>query len=104
MRGEPAVAAGSFSTTRKVRKRSIAGGREKCAKVASMHFSRIPLLTTLAALTALAQPRAPQPRTELLWPEGAPGAVGNEDADKPALMIYLPPQASATGTGIVVCP
>jgi acetyl esterase/lipase len=40
----------------------------------------------------------------LLWPDGAPGAAGNEDIDKPALRIYEPDPAIATGTMIVVCP
>jgi acetyl esterase/lipase len=40
----------------------------------------------------------------LLWPEGAPGAVGTEDRDKPNLTIYLPSPARAVGTGVVVCP
>jgi acetyl esterase/lipase len=44
------------------------------------------------------------PTTELLWPDGAPGALGTEDADKPALTVYLPSQPQDTGTGIVVCP
>ena len=44
------------------------------------------------------------PRTELLWPDGAPGAVGAEEADKPSLTIYLPARAQAAGTGIVICP
>ncbi len=42
------------------------------------------------------------PRTELLWPEGAPGAVGTEDADKPALTIY--PAAQPNGAAVLVCP
>ena len=41
---------------------------------------------------------------ELLWPRGAPGAVGGEDADKPSLTLYLPPAARANGTAVVVCP
>ena len=44
------------------------------------------------------------PRTELLWPDGAPGAVGTDDVDKPSLTFYLPDAATATGTAIVVCP
>jgi hypothetical protein len=28
------------------------------------------------------------PQTILLWPEGAPGALGQDDADRPALTIY----------------
>jgi acetyl esterase/lipase len=44
------------------------------------------------------------PTTELLWPDGAPGAHGTSDADTPALTIYLPSKPQATGTGVVVCP
>jgi acetyl esterase/lipase len=43
-----------------------------------------------------------EPKTELLWPNGAPGALGDEPKDKPTLIIYLPEKPS--GTGIVVCP
>ena len=39
-----------------------------------------------------------------LWPQDAPGALGNEDTDIPTLTIYLPDPAKATGAGIVVCP
>jgi acetyl esterase/lipase len=39
----------------------------------------------------------------LLWPEGAPGALGDAPEDKPDLTLYLPP-----GTGpfacVVICP
>jgi acetyl esterase/lipase len=44
------------------------------------------------------------PEPELLWPDGAPGAVGDEEADRPSLRVYLPPAERATGAGIVVCP
>jgi acetyl esterase/lipase len=40
----------------------------------------------------------------LLWPEGAPGALGTEPADRPKLTIYRAPAASANGTAVVVCP
>jgi acetyl esterase/lipase len=43
-------------------------------------------------------------KTELLWPGGAPGALGDEDKDKPSITIYLPDAVNATGTGVVVCP
>lgn len=42
--------------------------------------------------------------TELLWPAGAPGAVGQEAADKPSLTIYQPPADKANGTAVIVCP
>ncbi len=44
------------------------------------------------------------PKVELLWPKGAPGAVGTEAADKPSVSVYLPPSDKAIGTAIVVCP
>jgi len=43
-------------------------------------------------------------KVELLWPEGAPGAKGTEDGDKPSLTIYLPPKEKATGAAVVICP
>ena len=46
----------------------------------------------------------PEPRVELLWPGGAPGAVGTDDLDKPSLSIFLPPAGRATGSGVVICP
>jgi acetyl esterase/lipase len=45
-----------------------------------------------------------QGKTELLWPGGAPGALGNADEDRPTLTIYLPDRAKAAGFGVVVCP
>lgn len=44
------------------------------------------------------------PRTVVLWPDGAPGAVGKEDQDVPTLTIYLPHARQATGAAIVICP
>jgi PelA/Pel-15E family pectate lyase len=40
----------------------------------------------------------------LLWPEGAPGAVGSEPEDKPKLTVYRAPAEAATGTAVLVCP
>jgi len=44
------------------------------------------------------------PETRYLWPEGAPGAKGDEGKDKPKLDIYLPPEGAANGAAVVVCP
>ena len=62
-----------------------------------MNVSRLILLFAVGA-SALAQ------RTELLWPDGAPGAVGDQDEDRPTLGIYLPPADKASGAGVVICP
>src|SRR4029453_7490761 len=45
---------------------------------------------------------AAEPKTELLWPKGAPGASGEEAKDKPQLIIYLPERPCGAGT--VICP
>lgn len=39
-----------------------------------------------------------------LWPNGAPGALGNEAKDIPTLTVYLPPAELATGAAMVICP
>ena len=44
-------------------------------------------------------------KTMLLWPGGAPGAVGEADDDKPTLTVYLPAAGTnTTQTGVVVAP
>jgi len=43
-------------------------------------------------------------KVELLWPDGAPGAKGDSDGDKPTLTVYLPDQTNALGTAVVICP
>ena len=55
---------------------------------------------------AFADPKNPQPERKVvpLWPDKAPGAVGDEDQDRPTLTIHLPDRSKATGTGMIVCP
>jgi len=40
----------------------------------------------------------------VLWPGGAPGALGSAPEDIPTLTPYLPPKGKATGAAVVVCP
>ncbi len=47
---------------------------------------------------------AADPKVEILWPKGAPGAVGAEPADKPTLTIHQPAPEKANGCAVVVCP
>ncbi|HWC76066.1 MAG TPA: alpha/beta hydrolase [Blastocatellia bacterium] len=64
------------------------------------------LITTFTAAsftTASVQTPPAAPRSIILWPDGAPGAVGKEDQDRPTVTVY-PPSAKATGAGVVVCP
>jgi acetyl esterase/lipase len=43
-----------------------------------------------------------EPETFLLWPGGAPGALGSDDADRPTLTIYRARQPS--GASVIVAP
>lgn len=40
----------------------------------------------------------------VLWPDGAPGAVGHDSVDVPTLTPYRPASPAATGTGVVILP
>ena len=64
-------------------------------------------LFACASLLAAQSTPAPSPTTAptaiLLWPNGAPGAVGDMPLDKPILTPYLPAK-NPTQTAIVICP
>ena len=56
----------------------------------------------------LSQPSVTPPvpgaeKTVLLWFTGAPGALGEEDTDKPSLTIFIP-AVNPTKTGVVIAP
>ena len=57
-----------------------------------------------SAQTPQAAPLIQDPQTILLWPGGAPGAVGDEDRDKPALTIYMPPNTAGPMTAVIIAP
>jgi acetyl esterase/lipase len=63
-------------------------------------------LCTLILLTAL-QDKKPNPLVgpmELLWPKGAPLAMGEAERDRPTLSLYPAPAEKANGAAVVVCP
>ena len=64
------------------------------------------LLRSLMLLPALIAPLVnAAPETPIvLWPGGAPGAVGNEPVDIPTLTPYLPPKDKMSGAAIIICP
>ncbi|MCP3694270.1 MAG: alpha/beta hydrolase, partial [Planctomycetaceae bacterium] len=49
------------------------------------------ILVMLTCSTASAE------NTHLLWPEGAPGALGTAAKDQPKITVYLPAEKEATG-------
>lgn len=63
-------------------------------------------LTFVSGFAVSQQQQSPAPtgREVLLWPQGAPGALGTDDTDKPELTVFLPTVPNATKTGVVVAP
>lgn len=64
----------------------------------------VAMFVSACVVPATTAARGAEPRVELLWPNGAPGATGNEEADKPTLTFWQAPSDKANGCGVVVCP
>ena len=47
---------------------------------------------------------AQEPQVERLWPDGAPGALGQEEKDRPTLICYPASPETSNGTAVVICP
>lgn len=71
-------------------------------------ITKVLLALPVLIVPALAQqspaPAAEAPTPLLLWPAGAPGALGDTDTDKPAITVFLPTVPNPTKTGVVVAP
>lgn len=71
-------------------------------------YSRVILACVVVAiLSASAVPQteaADSHQVRLLWPDGAPGAKGKDDGDKPNLTICLPAKDKANGAAVVIFP
>jgi acetyl esterase/lipase len=63
-----------------------------------MKFSLVALICVTSVYSVLSQEPVP------LWPQGAPGALGQSPNDIPTLTPYLAPEDKASGAAIVVCP
>jgi acetyl esterase/lipase len=71
-----------------------------------------PVLIAAVALSAAigiagqrgAGPILQEPQTLRLWPDRAPGALGNEDADVPTLTIYMPTNTTGPMTAVIIAP
>ena len=53
----------------------------------------------LGAPIAAGAAALPAPRTLEFWPDGAPGAQGHSEEDRPAVTAYLPAPETTTGAG-----
>lgn len=56
------------------------------------------LLVMTTSISVLAQ------KEILLYPQGAPDALGDTPADKPSLTIFPAPAGKATGAAVMICP
>lgn len=65
-------------------------------------FVTMVLVVTLifAGVVSARAAEAPQ----LLWPEGAPGALGDADEDTPTVTFMPAPKANNTGAALIICP
>jgi acetyl esterase/lipase len=63
-------------------------------------------LLMVSNVAAQMKPVVDQPtfRTIELWPDGAPGATGTTDEDKPAIIPFLPAEAKQSGAAVLICP
>lgn len=59
---------------------------------------------THGPVAAAEAPRPAEPQVQVLWPNGAPGAQGDTDADRPTLTTWPAPADRATGAAMVICP
>jgi acetyl esterase/lipase len=73
------------------------------ANLASPHTASAQTVPAQPAPSATA-PILQEPQTILLWPGGAPGALGSDEADQPALTIYMPPNTTGPLTAVIVAP
>jgi len=62
------------------------------------------LVALVGCILAGANAAGGEPKVELLWPQGAPGAKGDRPADKPTLIVYVPEKDKANGCAVVICP
>src|ERR1700678_1190306 len=62
------------------------------------------LLGSLLLLSALTLASAQMQTAIPLWPDGAPGALGQSTNDIPTLTPFLPSTNTATGAAMVICP
>jgi len=85
----------------------IVGGLSVMMLAGGMGFGQVTVTAPAAAplpSTASAVSQGGAGKTMLLWPEGAPGALGDAEDDKPTLTVFLPLKENATKTGVVVAP
>lgn len=75
-----------------------------CAAPPERYGGSVKTLFLASLLSAALLAQGETPMQFPLWPDGAPGALGNSSNDIPKLTAYLPATNLATGAAIVICP
>lgn len=70
----------------------------------SAHCAMRLSVTCVLAIPSLLGAQSAWPKRELLWPNGAPDAVGTDTLDQPSLMVFPAPRTSANGAAVVIFP
>ncbi|MEY4388037.1 MAG: hypothetical protein RLY20_3320 [Verrucomicrobiota bacterium] len=65
-------------------------------------MKKLPVLAVAMAVAIMSH--AQSTNTFPLWPQGAPGALGNSSNDIPTLTVYLPEKVGSNCAAMVVCP
>ncbi|MFM8222191.1 MAG: alpha/beta hydrolase, partial [Planctomycetaceae bacterium] len=60
--------------------------------------------TILLQLLVMSGAQGAEPLVIPLWPQGTPGAVGNEEGDRPTLTIWSPTSETWNGSAVILCP
>lgn len=69
-----------------------------------MKTALVLLLTTAATVHAQPSPALVDGQIIPLWTGAAPGALGSDESDIPALTVYLPRTMTAATPAVIVCP
>jgi acetyl esterase/lipase len=88
---------------------SIKGSLSHTRTLVTAALLALVTLVTQAARADVAAQQKPNlnadPDTILLWPDGAPGALGNDDADQPSLTVFRTHRFPApSSTAIIIAP
>jgi acetyl esterase/lipase len=68
-------------------------------------IAEMKLLLLMASFLGLFSQITAQPTNVIvLWPDGAPGALGKSDKDIPTLTPFFPSPGKASGAAMVICP
>jgi acetyl esterase/lipase len=78
--------------------------RSLCALAACASVWLIAVISAAAHASPVPTTDKPNFRAIELWPDGAPGATGTSDEDKPAIIPFLPAEGKQTGAAVLICP